>query len=102
MNICNLRRKHDWNQEELAEKADVDDSTVQRWECGSVVPCGFDVYTLSVAFGVSTDAIYEGLPKSARRPLAKLGCRNARTAHRAEGGHRRHSRHHRRRRGFGD
>ena len=64
MNICALRIGHDWSQNELCAKVDVDISTVQRWECGCVVPDGFDVYKLSIAFGVGTDAIYKGLPKS--------------------------------------
>ncbi len=64
MNIAKLRVEREWSQEKLAEKASVDTSTVQRWEGGSAVPCGFDICKLSSAFGVGADAIYTGLPKS--------------------------------------
>ena len=63
MNIAKLRNDHRWSQQQLAERVDVDDSTVQRWESGRVVPDGADIFKLSIAFGVSTDAIYAGLPR---------------------------------------
>lgn len=64
MNIAKMRNARDWSQEKLAERVDVDDSTVERWEYGSVVPCGLDVLKLAVVFGVGTDAIYDGLPRN--------------------------------------
>lgn len=63
-NIAQLRGGCGWSQEKLAARAEVDASTVQRWECGERVPCGVDIYKLSLALGVSADEIFAGLPKS--------------------------------------
>ncbi len=63
-NIAKLRNDHGWNQEKLAERTDVAETTVQRWECGHWVPNGFDVCKLAVVFEVSTEAIFAGLPRS--------------------------------------
>ena len=64
MTIYRLGDALRWSQQVLAEKADADVTTVQHWESGGVAPCGVDLYNLSLAFSVATDAIYAEVPKS--------------------------------------
>ncbi|MEQ1853604.1 MAG: helix-turn-helix transcriptional regulator [Chthoniobacteraceae bacterium] len=49
MNICRARSHREWTQLRLAAEADVDLTTVQRWESGRAVPVGFDLLKLSIA-----------------------------------------------------
>ncbi len=63
-NISRMYQERGWSQEDLAKFAEVEVSTVQRWISGEAVPCGMSMYKLSLAFGVSADAIYKGLPRN--------------------------------------
>ncbi len=53
--IMNLRKKHGWSQEELAEKLDVSRQSVSKWEGGLSIPDLNKIIAMSSLFGVSTD-----------------------------------------------
>lgn len=53
--ITELRKKHGWSQEELAQKLDISRQSVSKWESGGAMPDLDKIIKLSSLFGVSTD-----------------------------------------------
>lgn len=53
--IIDLRKKHGWSQEELAEQLNVSRQSVSKWESGMSVPDLNKIIAMSELFGVSTD-----------------------------------------------
>lgn len=53
--LIDLRKKHGWSQEELAEKMDVTRQSVSKWESAQSVPDIEKIIRLSELFNVSTD-----------------------------------------------
>ena len=53
--IIDLRKKHGWSQEELAEMLDVSRQSVSKWESAQSVPDMQRIIRLSEIFGVTTD-----------------------------------------------
>ncbi|MBO5945186.1 MAG: helix-turn-helix domain-containing protein, partial [Clostridia bacterium] len=55
-----LRKSRNWTQLELAEKLNVTDKAVSKWEQGAGLPDFVNIIELSNVFGVTTDYIMKG------------------------------------------
>lgn len=53
--IMQLRKKHGWSQEELAEQLEISRQSVSKWEGGASIPDLERIIAMSRLFGVSTD-----------------------------------------------
>lgn len=51
-NLLRLRRSHQWSQKDLADKLNVHQTVIARWESGKTVPRGDSVERLSEIFAV--------------------------------------------------
>lgn len=54
-NIASERRRLGISQKELAERIGVSESTIGRWERGSLTPYGSELTSMHILFGCSTD-----------------------------------------------
>ena len=71
-NIKELRQRHGFSQEELAEKTGLSLRTIQRIENGETEPRGDSLKRLSAAFGVSPDEIVDWTIQEDRAYLKTL------------------------------
>ena len=53
--IAKLRKKHGMTQLQLAQRLNISDKTVSRWENGSALPDANNIFQLSKLFGVTAD-----------------------------------------------
>lgn len=58
--LYDLRKEHEYSQEELAEKINVSRQAVSRWERGEVAPDTENLICLSELYGVSLDELVHG------------------------------------------
>lgn len=74
--IMDLRRKHGWSQEELADKLGVSRQSVSRWELGSAMPEPDKIVQLSNLFGVSCDHLLkDGAIDEGSVPVVETACK---------------------------
>ena len=56
-NIARLRKERGWTQQQLADKLDVGNKAISKWENGRGIPDIAILYNIAKVFGVSTDEI---------------------------------------------
>ncbi len=71
--IAELRKKNSMTQRELAEKLNVIDKTVSRWECGYGLPDIAIVPEIAAIFHVSIDDVIGENPSTAKEEVALAG-----------------------------
>ena len=66
--IKKLRKEHNLTQEELAEKVNVNRTTVAKWENGSLIPLNDTLVELSKTFNISIDELLTGTKSNEIKP----------------------------------
>lgn len=59
-NIRNLRKKHAFTQNELAEKLGYSKKTVSKWECGNCIPDVKTLFKIAELFCTDVEALFKG------------------------------------------
>ena len=58
--ICELRKEHGLTQKELAERVNVSDKTISKWECGNGLPEMSSIPVLCQVLGISINELLSG------------------------------------------
>ena len=72
-NLTDLRRRHKYSQEEVAEKIGVSRQAVAKWENGETLPDILNCDALAALYGVSLDDLLHFNPEAERMPIPPRG-----------------------------
>lgn len=72
-NLTELRRRHKYSQEEVAEKIGVSRQAVAKWETGETLPDILNCDALAALYDVSLDDLLHFDPQAERMPIPPRG-----------------------------